>query len=172
MNSSCSPCHHGSLLDVWKQALTALISVVVVAPLVACQPTVRLEPADAANTVACANMMVRLPDTVDGLERRRVDAQSTAAWGAPAAALLRCGVPRPGPSTLPCVTVDGVDWIIDERDTPRCVFTTFGLEPATEVIVDSELVSGTAVVRAVSKAVAAQSAPVAACLDATDLLRD
>jgi hypothetical protein len=65
-----------------------------------------------------------------------------------------------------------VDWIIDERDTPRCVFTTFGLEPATEVIVDSELVSGTAVVRAVSKAVAAQSAPVAACLDATDLLRD
>jgi hypothetical protein len=151
--------------------LTALLGVALVAPLAACQPTVRLEPAEAANTVACANMMVRLPDTIDGLERRRVDAQSTAAWGSPTAALLRCGVPRPGPSALPCVTVDGVDWIIDERDAPRFVFTTYGLDPATEVIVDSELASGTAVVRAVARAVAAQSEPVAACLDATDVLQ-
>jgi hypothetical protein len=113
--------------------------------------------------------MVRLPDTVDELERRRVDAQSTAAWGVPTAVLLRCGVPRPGPSTLPCVTVDGVDWLIDDSDSPRFVFTTFGLDPATEVIVDSELGSGASTLRAVSGAVAAQSEPVARCLDATDI---
>jgi hypothetical protein len=68
--------------------------------------------------------------------------------------------------------VDGVDWLIDESDSPRFVFTTYGLEPATEVIVDSDLASGTAALRAVSGAVAAQSAPVASCLDATDVLAD
>jgi hypothetical protein len=161
---------HGSLLTVWTRAITGFLAATVAATLAGCQPTVRLEPAEAANTVECANMMVRLPDTVDGLDRRRVDAQSTAAWGSPTAVLIRCGVPRPGPSTLPCVTVDGVDWLIDESDSPRFVFTTYGLEPATEVIVDSDLASGTAALRLVSGAVAAQSAPVASCLDATDVL--
>ena len=163
---------HGSLLTVWTRAISGFLAATVAATLTGCQSTVRLEPAEAANTVECANMMVRLPDTVDGLDRRRVDAQSTAAWGLPTAVLLRCGVPRPGPSTLPCVTVDGVDWLIDESDSPRFVFTTYGLEPATEVIVDSDLASGTAALRAVSGAVAAQSAPVASCLDATDVLAD
>jgi hypothetical protein len=152
--------------------LTGVLALAAVIPLAACTPTVRLEPAEMANTVACANMMVRLPDTVDGLERRRVDAQSTAAWGVPTAVLLRCGVPRPGPSTLLCVTVDGVDWLIDETDAPRFVFTTYGLDPATEVIVDSDLASGTSALRAVSGAVAAQSEPVARCVDASDVFGD
>lgn len=156
---------------MWKRGVALLALVASVATLAACQPTVRLEAAERANTVECANMMVRLPDTIDDVERRRVDAQSTAAWGSPTAALLRCGVPRPEPSPLPCVTVDGVDWIIDERDAPRFIFTTYGLDPATEVIVDSDLTSGTAVLRAISGAVAAQSEPVAACLDALDVLQ-
>lgn len=155
---------------MWKKGAAGLILVASVVSLTACQPTVRLEAAEAANTVECANMMVRLPDAIDDLERRRVDAQSTAAWGSPTAVLLRCGVPRPEPSPLPCVTVDGVDWIIDERDAPRFIFTTYGLDPATEVIVDSELASGTAILRAVSGAVAAQSEPVARCLDPADVL--
>lgn len=149
--------------------LTGCLALATAIPLAACTPTVRLEPAEMANTVACANMMVRLPDTVDELERRSVDAQSTAAWGVPSAVLLRCGVARPGPSALPCVTVDGVDWLIDETDAPRFVFTTFGLDPATEVIVDSELASGTSALRALSGAVAAQSEPVARCLDTADV---
>jgi hypothetical protein len=62
-----------------------------------------------------------------------------------------------------------VDWLIDESDAPRFVFTTFGLDPATEVIVDSDLASGTAALRAVSGAVVAQSEPVARCLDASDV---
>ncbi len=153
-----------------RSSVAALVSVGLGLGLVACAPTVRLEPAEKANTVACANMMVRLPDTVETLERRRVDAQSTAAWGSPAAVLVRCGVPKPAPSGLPCVTVEGVDWLIDQSDTPRFVFTTYGLDPATEVIVDSEMVSGTAVLRALSTAVVNQSAPVASCLDASDVL--
>ncbi|MBT5247394.1 MAG: DUF3515 domain-containing protein, partial [Microbacteriaceae bacterium] len=44
----------------------------------ACAPTVNLDPAAQANDPSCANMMVRLPDEVAGLERRGVNAQSTA----------------------------------------------------------------------------------------------
>lgn len=147
------------------------VAAVAAVTLSACAPTVRLQPAPEANAVECANMTVRLPDTVGALERRSVDAQSTAAYGDPTAVIVRCGMPRPGPSTLPCVTVDGVDWLIDDRDRPRFVFISYGLDPATEVIVDSDRVSGTQALQALSGAVASQSAPVGACLGAEDVFR-
>lgn len=147
------------------------VAAVAAVTLSACAPTVRLQPAPEANTVECANMTVRLPDTVGALERRSVDAQSTAAYGDPTAVIVRCGMPRPGPSTLPCVTVDGVDWLIDDRDRPRFVFISYGLDPATEVIVDSDRVSGTQALQALSGAVASQSPPVGACLGAEDVFR-
>lgn len=128
------------------------VAAVAAVTLSACAPTVRLQPAPEANAVECANMTVRLPDTVGALERRSVDAQSTAAYGDPTAVIVRCGMPRPGPSTLPCVTVDGVDWLIDDRDRPRFVFISYGLDPATEVIVDSDRVSGTQALQALSGA--------------------
>ena len=134
-----------------------------------CAPTVRLEAAADANAVECANMMVRLPDELAGLERRGVDAQSTAAWGNPTAVIVRCGLPKPDPSPLPCASVDGVDWLIDESDRPRYVFRTYGLNPSTEVIVDSEVVSGTQVLDELSAAVGSQSTPVAKCIDVTDV---
>ena len=138
--------------------------------LAGCAPTVALEPAVYANTPECANMMVRLPDTVAELPRRSVTAQSTAAWGEPVAVIIRCGLPTPPPSTLPCATVEGIDWLRDDADAPRFVFTTYGLDPATEVIVDSEVVSGTAVLRDVARAVGSQSTPIAQCLDPATVL--
>lgn len=138
--------------------------------LAGCAPTVALEPAVNANTPECANMMVRLPDTVAELPRRSVTAQSTAAWGEPVAVIIRCGLPTPPPSPLPCATVEGIDWLRDDADAPRFVFTTYGLDPATEVIVDSEVVSGTAVLRDVARAVGSQSTPIAQCLDPATVL--
>ncbi len=114
-------------------------------------------------------MMVRLPDAIGELQRRSVDAQSTAAYGDPTAVIVRCGLARPAPSVLPCATVDGVDWLIDASDQPRYVFTSYGLEPATEVIVDSERVSGTQALQDLAGAVASQSAPLAQCLGAEDV---
>ena len=136
----------------------------------ACAPTVRLEAAEAANDPECANMMVRFPETLAQLPRRSVNAQSTAAWGDPVAVIVRCGLALPDPSVLPCVTVDGVDWLIDESGRPSYVFRSYGLDPSTEVIVDSSVVSGTEVLRELAYPVGSQSAPVAQCLDATDVL--
>lgn len=105
--------------------------------LAGCSPIVALEPAEDAASPLCAEVTVRLPDTVDELAKRQTNAQATGAWGEPTAVLLRCGVPSPAPtSKLPCLTVEGVDWLRDDSDDPIFVFTTYGRTPAVEVIVD------------------------------------
>ena len=107
--------------------------------LVGCAPIVALDPAEDAADPACAEVTVRLPEAIGEAERRETNAQATAAWGEPTGVILRCGVPAPAPtSTLPCVTVDGVDWLRDDTSDPNFVFTTYGRTPAIEVIIDSD----------------------------------
>src|SRR6478735_11720857 len=93
--------------------------VVLAGLLAGCTSTVTLEPASLANDPRCADVIVRLPSTVDGQARRWTDAQATGAWGDPSAVLLTCGLESPGPSTLRCITVGGVDWLVDESESPR-----------------------------------------------------
>ena len=119
----------------------------------ACSPTVSLEPAADANNPGCAEVIVRLPDAVDGQERRTTNAQSTAAWGNPATVILRCGIEPVEISTLPCVTANGVDWIVDDSAKPSFRFITFGRTPALEVIVDSENAVGVNALDSVAEAV-------------------
>ncbi|WP_394552410.1 DUF3515 family protein [Agromyces sp. MMS24-JH15] len=121
--------------------------------LTGCAPRVPFEPAPSAADPACADVVVRLPDTVADQARRETDAQGTGAWGTPASVLLRCGVEPPGPTTDRCVSVDGVDWVIDETDAPRYRFTTYGRTPAVEVVVDNDVVSGTTAITDLSAAV-------------------
>lgn len=111
--------------------------------LTGCGAIVPMTPAHEANSASCATVTVRLPETVADLEKRETNAQATGAWGTPAAILLHCGVAVPGPSTLPCVEVNGIDWIEDDTEKPLYRYTTFGRVPAVEVVVDSKRVSGT-----------------------------
>lgn len=121
--------------------LVAAVAVAAVIGLTGCSTTVDLEPAPQANDAACAEVSVRLPGTVDGQPRRWTDAQATGAWGEPSAVLLRCGVEAPGPTEARCITLGGVDWIIDESQAPRYLVTTYGRTPAVEVFIDNEAVS-------------------------------
>ena len=109
--------------------------------LTGCAATVPMEAAPLADDPACAEVIVRLPNQVDQQPRQWTDAQSTGAWGKPSAILLRCGVPELGPTTLPCETVDGVDWVIDDTNAPNYVVTTFGRVPAVQVVLDTEIIS-------------------------------
>jgi hypothetical protein len=113
--------------------------------LTGCAPVVPLEPADNANDAECAEVIVRLPDELAGLAERRVNAQSTAAWGEPAAVILRCGLQPVEVSPLVCVTASDIDWLLDESKAPSYRFITFARSPATEVIVDSTVVAGVTV---------------------------
>jgi hypothetical protein len=133
---------------------------VIVLPLLlsGCATTVHLEPAKEANAATCANLMVRLPDTADNLERRSTDAQSTAAWGDPAAVIFRCGLPEVTVSTLKCVSSEGVDWLVDPTDAPNYRFITFGRSPASEVIIDSRKAVGVNVLDGLASTIKYQEA--------------
>ena len=124
-----------------RPLLAAAFAVTAVAGLTGCTTTVDLDPAAGANDPACAEVSVRLPATVDGQPRRWTDAQATGAWGDPSAVLLRCGVEPPGPTEAKCITLGGVDWVVDESQAPRYLVTTYGRTPAVEVFIDNEAVS-------------------------------
>jgi len=133
-----------------------------------CTAAVPLQPAPDAEAAACADVIVHLPAAVAEQPQRETNAQGTGAWGDPdAAILLHCGVPVPGPTTLPCVTVNGVDWINDDSEAPLYRFTTYGRTPATEVVVDSSKVSGSTVLVDLSNAVS-QIPATGACVGVED----
>jgi len=117
-----------------------------------CSTTVHLEPADDAGNPACADVMVGLKnaDSIADLDRRWTDAQATAAWGesgGDSAIFLRCGVTVPGPTAaLQCATLEGVDWLVDDSETPYLRLTTYGRDPAVQLYIDSEAVSSNDVI--------------------------
>ena len=121
---------------------SALLVGVVGTLLTGCSPIVALDPAPHANDPACADVTVRLPDTLENLPRRETNAQATGAWGDPAEILLRCGVSVPAASDLPCVqTDDGFQWLRDDSKAPTYVFTSYGRTPAVAIVIDQTKLS-------------------------------
>jgi hypothetical protein len=157
----------GSASRTARTARVALLAVVGLV-LTGCAAAVPMQPATDAVNPDCANVIVHLPETVAEQPSRETNAQATGAWGDPSAVLLTCGVEVPGPTTLPCLNINGIDWIEDDSDAPRYRYTTYGREPATEVFIDSELVSGTTTLVDLADAVAYVPAT-SQCLDASDL---
>ena len=140
-------------MKISRTALSLLAGLALVGALSACTATISLEAAADSNNPACAEISVRLPDQVAELEKRVTDAQATGAWGNPTAVILRCGLPLVEVSQLPCVTANGVDWLVDESAKPSYRFITFGRNPATEVIVDSTKVAGVTALSDLSAAI-------------------
>ena len=112
-----------------------------------------LEAAEDSNNPNCANVSVRLPDMLGGNQIRYTNAQATAAWGNPAAILLRCGLEAVEVSALPCVTAGTTDWLVDESEAPKYRFISYATTPAVEVIVDSEVASGISTLEGLSQAI-------------------
>jgi hypothetical protein len=140
-------------MKISRLAKPLMAAIALALALSSCSPTVSLEPAKDANNPACADVIVRLPDVVDGQERRSTNAQSTAAWGNPATIILRCGIEPVEVSTLPCVTASGVDWLVDESAKPSYRFISYARTPALEVIVDSEKAVGVNTLDSLSSAI-------------------
>lgn len=115
------------------------------------QPAVVVPVADDAANPLCARVVLALPDELAGLERRTTSSQATRAWGDEDPIVLRCGVVVPGPTTDSCVSAGStpetsVDWITRtetrEGDAPGAeswVFTTYGRDPAVEVVVPASI---------------------------------
>ena len=141
-----------------RRALVVLVTATLSATLMlstsACSATVPLESAEFANSYACAEFSVRLPDEIELLPKRTTDAQATAAWGDPTAVIARCGLPKVTVSQLRCITAAEIDWLVDESKAPVYRFISFGRNPATEIIVDSRRASGASALEGLSDAVA------------------
>lgn len=135
--------------------------------LTGCAPTIALTPGADAGNPDCAAVTVRLPDTVAGLASRVTDAQATGAWGDPAAVLLRCGVADPGPTTLPCVTALGIDWVVDDSKQTAISYVTFGRDPAVQVVIDHTKVSDSTVLADLQSAISTIP-QTRRCLDVAD----
>lgn len=115
-----------------------------------CTATVALTPAPQATSVGCANLIVRLPQTITASTQQRAtfaqrdtDAQGTAAWGNPAVITLRCGVSTP-PTTDPCGASGGVYWTTRNEQIngkEQTVLTTFGRSPGIQVVIDQSAIS-------------------------------
>lgn len=109
----------------------------------ACTPTLSLPPAPDANNPLCAEVTARLGllPAIGDQERRWTDAQATGAWG-DQAVILSCGVLPPGPTAqLQCVTVRGVDWLVDPELAPNMRMTSYGRDPAVQVWVRTDVIS-------------------------------
>jgi hypothetical protein len=138
--------------------------------LAGCAPTVSLRPAPHATSVGCAGVVVRMPKTIGTAALRPTDAQGTAAWGTPASVTLTCGVVPP--VTTDCTTIDGVDWLTQQRTIDGAdwrVFTSYGRDPSTQVLVNPNAVLTDTVLGALSEPVATATARTGArCLAPTD----
>ncbi|MHA7270766.1 DUF3515 domain-containing protein [Arthrobacter sp. HLT1-20] len=131
--------------------------------LTACAPSVTITAAEDANNPACAPMMVALPDSLADAQRRTTTSQATAAWGEPSLVVLRCGVPVLGPTTDKCVTVNGVDWVLKQKDQTWTI-TTYGRNPATELVLKENTIPSDTVLTQISAAAAKIPATGGACL--------
>lgn len=112
--------------------------------LTGCSTTVALTPAEDANNPQCAEVTVRLPQSIAEQDRRWTDAQATGAYGSDGktTVIVTCGVTVPGPTAeLQCVTLEGIDWLVDESEAPKMRMTSYGRNPAVQVFVDTEVVS-------------------------------
>lgn len=135
-----------------RRVAPAVLLLVGAALLSGCSTTVHLEPADDANNPLCAEVSVGLQNAnnVAGQDRRWTDAQATGAWGEEgedSAIILRCGVAVPAPTAeLQCVTLEGVDWLVDPSETPFLRLTTYGRDPAVQLYIDTSVVSSNDVI--------------------------
>lgn len=135
-----------------KRALSAVIIGSALLSTAACASTATVDPAPNAADPECAEVMLALPESIGDHDLRQTDSQSTAVWGDPAAAVLRCGVQPPGPSTEHCVSADGVDWLSVEEDE-NWRLTSYGREPTVEVVLDVERVASSTAMVSVGPAV-------------------
>ena len=116
-----------------------------------CSSTVEIAPTPLAQGAVCRAVTSAWPVEVGGHARREVaDPSAGAAYGDPAI-IARCGVPALGPTTADCIEVDGLGWVAQGlSDGTR--FTTFGRDPAIEVLIPRDYAPEPLLLPAFSKA--------------------
>lgn len=119
-----------------RRVLTCAAALATTALVAACGPgAVKATPFDRSDSPACRSVAELWPEMVGDLGSRVTAVQSTgvAAWGDPPI-VARCGKAPIGPTEDPCIDINGVDWVATTLDDGT-MFTTYGRDPAVEVLV-------------------------------------
>lgn len=114
------------------------LGLLVVAALGACSGPVEVAVPVQAGAPACASASEHWPTQILGEAPTETEPSdpTVIAWGDPAV-IARCGMPAPGPTQNQCITVNGIDWVAEDLGDGTKL-TTFGREPAIEVLVPEE----------------------------------
>lgn len=155
-------------MHIPRAVVAAAAVATLTAALTGCSAIVPLQAAEEANNPGCADVIVRLPDTVADQERRETNAQATGAWGSPTSVLLYCGVEVPSASTQRCIQIDGIYWLVDDSEKPSYVLRSYGREPAIDVVVDTTVTGTTPALMDLSRAVSRTAPNGHACTDLDD----
>ncbi len=139
---------HTLLLTASAGAAAALIA--------GCSSSVKAAPFEGADELPlCQDVAALWPSTVGG-ENSRVTAansETVAAWGDPAI-IARCGATPPEPTTSQCLDIAEIDWVAEQLDD-GVRFTTYGRDPAIQVLVPQDYVTEALVMPAFAAAAAA-----------------
>ncbi|MFE0695070.1 DUF3515 family protein [Streptomyces sp. NPDC058869] len=95
----------------------------------------RVHSAPQADDPKCAKVTSLAPEEVSGKARDWTIGKGVIAWGS-GSATLRCGVDELPPNVNLCISVDGVDWVLDEvtlEEKGVSVLRTYGRSPAVEL---------------------------------------
>ncbi|MCW8384482.1 DUF3515 family protein [Streptomyces justiciae] len=95
----------------------------------------RIDSAPDAGNSKCSKVVDRSPDEVASEPRDWAIGEGVASWG-DRSTILRCGVDELAPTINLCVSIDGVDWVLDEKKlhaTGVSVLTTYGRSPAIQI---------------------------------------
>jgi hypothetical protein len=127
------------------------------------------DPAPRAGEPSCQKLTGRYPQSLGTLTRTRTATEGAAVWGE-GAATIRCGLEPLLPTEELCVTVEGVDWVLREKDSAggRKVIVTYGRTPAAEAVLSPDVPSDIALVE-LSKAVAMLPKNGRKCITASDV---
>ncbi|MBL8931831.1 MAG: DUF3515 family protein [Kineosporiaceae bacterium] len=118
--------------DPRATSAASLTAVLIVATTAACSGGEEVTAAPRAGESACTAALAAAPQTVLNRARGSMDVPGVLVWGQDPRIVLRCGLPEPGPSTLPCLTVEGLDWVIDDTADPVTA-VSYGRSPAVEI---------------------------------------
>ncbi|WP_277454925.1 DUF3515 family protein [Janibacter sp. DB-40] len=114
------------------------LGLLVLVALGACAGPVEVAIPAQAEAPACAAASEHWPAEILGEAPTQTEPSdpTVIAWADPAV-IARCGMPALGPTENQCIVVDGIDWVAEDLGDGTKL-TTFGREPAIEVLVPDE----------------------------------
>ncbi len=140
-----------------RRAAITVTATCVLLGVCACTGGSAVTAAPQASDPACTAALSAAPATVLGQPRTPLQVLGGAAWGEPAV-VLRCGLPELAPTSLDCISINDIDWVIDARSDPVLI-SSFGRSPAIEVRVPTSYGRTSAADAAVDVSAVARALP-------------